>query len=38
VAAQHRDAALRDLAAAGVDRELAEELRQTADYLLDRDY
>jgi geranylgeranyl diphosphate synthase type I len=38
VAAQHRDAALRELEAAGLDGERAAELRQTADFLLDRDY
>jgi geranylgeranyl diphosphate synthase type I len=38
VAAEHKDAALRELELAGVNGERADELRQTAAFLLDRDY
>lgn len=38
VAAEHKDAALRELERAGVNGERADELRQTAAFLLDRDY
>jgi geranylgeranyl diphosphate synthase type I len=38
VAAQHRDAALRELERSGVVGEWADELRETAAFLLERDY
>jgi geranylgeranyl diphosphate synthase type I len=38
VAAEHKDTALRELERAGVNGERADELRQTAAFLLDRDY